>query len=327
MKKILYFDWFQSATEFYRSSGVFPYINNPNFTITRSTENNISFAILVGYDAIILERPSSQESLNIIKLAKDMHIKVIVDFDDDILHVPQSNPMYETYQHQMPTAIQCLVLADEIWVTTKGLKKAFSLYNKNIQVIPNAHNDYVYKVEDKKEFNTKELKALWRGGFSHLGDMYDIGVPEKIIETVNSNPNWQFIFLGQRFEYLEKRCGDNYIAKGGASTIQFYKMMHEENPQVVFYPLESNVFNKSKSPICWIEATYAGAMFAGNKSLYPELSTMIYSFDAMDYFIGRKGQDDMYTALQYNDMSWKYILDNLLLSNINKLRENRLLEI
>lgn len=325
MKKILYFDWFQSATEFYRSSGIFPYINNPNFTITRSTENNISFATLVGYDAIILERPSSHESLNIIKLAKDMHIKVIIDYDDDIIHIDEYNPMYETYQQQMPTAIQCLVLADEIWVTTKGLKKAFSLYNKNIHVIPNAHNDYVFKVEDKKVFNPDNKLAVWRGGSSHEGDIYDIGVPEMIINVVNSNTDWTFKVIGQRFKYLEKRCGDNYISQGGSSTIQFYKMLHDENPAIVFYPLADTVFNRSKSNICWLESSFAGACFFGNVEL-PEFKND-HIADIKSFFTHPLSDLDMDTCDNNNHYSWQYILDNLLLSDINGLRENRLLEI
>lgn len=324
MKKILYFDWHNGATEFYRSSGVFSYINNQNFTITRSIEINISFATLMGYDAIFMERPSSQESVNIIKLAKDLGIKVIADYDDDVLHIDEYNPMYGTYQHQMPTCIQCLVLADEIWVTTNGLRKAFSLYNKNIHVIPNAHNDYLFKVEYKKPFNPESKVAMWRGGESHEGDMYDIGVPELLIDVINSNTDWTFKFLGQRFKYLEKRCGNNYISQSGASTIQFYKMMHEENPAIVFYPLADTIFNRSKSCICFMEAIYSGAAFFGSANLPEYNKPGIADFEHLkEEFL----QNDPDTLKEANECSWKYICDNLLLSNINKLRENRLLEI
>jgi len=322
MKKIIYFDWFQSATEFYRSSGVLQYINNPGLEITRSTVTNISYATLAGYDTVILERPSSQESMNIVRLAKDMRIKVIVDYDDDILHLTQYNPMYETYKQQMPSCVECLALADEVWVTTKSIVRSFSLYNKNIHVIPNAHNDYLFKLEDKKPFNVGVKLAMWRGGYSHEEDVYDIGIPEMLIDVINNNMDWTFKFIGQRFKYMEKRCGDNYVSQEGASTVQFYKMIHKENPCIAFYPLADTVFNRAKSNICFIEATYAGAAFFGNKAL-PE-----FSHDSILPFSELRNGIEKYTrrSLQKaNKLAWEHIQKHLLLSNINKLREKRLL--
>ncbi len=280
---------------------------------------------MAGYDAVFLERPTTYQALNIMMLAKDMHIKVIADFDDDVLHVPQSNPMYEVYQQCMSTTVECLVLADEIWVTTAGLKKSFNIYNRHIVVIPNAHNDYVFRVADKKQFNTVTKKALWRGGDSHEGDMYDIGTPELIIETINSNKSWEFIFYGQRFKYLEERCGDNYIAKSGASTIQFYKMIHKENPNIVFYPLKNDLFNQSKSNICWLEGSYAGAAFMGNCELneFNMTGTMPISF--LSEYVAKEGRQEV--LQKANEVSWDYIQEHLLLSGVNKKREERLLAI
>lgn len=322
MKKILYFDWFQAGTEFYRSSGVFPYIQSEHFTITKSTETNISWATILHYDTIIVERPSSGQSLNLIKMAKDMGIKVISDWDDNPLALDMFNPMYQTYINEKANVLECVALSDEVWVSTEAIKNAFKLYNRNVWVIPNAHNDYISPVKDKREF-TYNKKAMWRGGHSHLGDMYDNGVPEKIIEMVNGNPDWTFHFWGQRFEYLEKRCGDNYIAMGGASTIQFYKMMHKENACVFFYPLADTVFNKSKSNIAWIESTYSGSAFFGNMNL-PEFNKPgIISLDLIEQFLDIQfGAEQAYA---YNHESWEYIQENLLLSKVNELRKERLL--
>lgn len=320
MKKILYFDFFGAATEFYRSSGVFPYLKSDDFILTKSTETNITWSTISGYDVIFLERPSSDTSLAIMKLAKDQGIKTIIDFDDNCLSLDTYNPMYETYVHQKANVMECLVLADELWVSTEAIKSAFKLYNRNIYVIPNAHHDYLFPVKDKRPF-TYNKKAMWRGGHSHIADMYALDVPEKIIEMVNGNPDWTFSFIGQRFEFLELRCGDNYIAKGGASTVQFYKMMHDENPCVFFYPLADTVFNKSKSNIAFLESTYAGAAFFGNKYL-PEFN--IISIIQFDTNMVAHDSESMKIA---NQLSWEYICDNLLLSNINKLRKERLLAI
>jgi hypothetical protein len=317
MKKILYFTWFAAGSEFYRTSGVFPYIQHKGLSITSTTETNISFATILGYDTIIIERPSSTQSLNLIKLAKDMGIKVISDWDDNPLALDVYNPMYQTYVNEKQNVLECVALSDEIWVSTEAIKTAFKLYNRNIWVIPNAHHDYLFPVSEKREF-TYNKKAMWRGGDSHIGDMYDIGVPEKIIEMVNGNPDWEFSFFGQRFQYLEKRCGDNYIAKGGASTVQFYKMMHQENACVFFYPLADSVFNRSKSNIAWIESTFSGSAFFGNTKLPEYIDGTILPIE--DLIV-----DDEDILRFYNRVSWEYIEENLLLSKVNELRIERLL--
>lgn len=321
MKKILYFSWFSGATEFYRTSGVLPYIQHKGLSITRSTDTNISFATLIGYDTVIIERPSSGQSLSLIKLAKDMGIKVISDWDDNPLALDVYNPMYQTYVNEKANVLECVALSDEVWVSTEAIKSAFKLYNRNVWVVPNCHNDYLFPVKDKKQF-TYNKKAMWRGGHSHEGDIYDLGVPEKIIEMVNSNLDWTFQFLGQRFSFLEKRCGDNYIAMAGASTVQFYKMMHEENACVFFYPLADTVFNRSKSNIAFLESTYSGSAFFGNKNL-PEFD---HGFIEDLQFISNVF-DPHHKSLyeQCNKLSWEYIQENLLLSKVNELRIERLL--
>jgi len=323
MKKVLYFDWFSGGTEYYRLLPL-NYLNGPGIQCTCSNECNITFMTLSGYDVLVLTRPTTEISLNVIKMAKDMGIKVIADFDDDVLHVDIYNPMYGPYQQTMQFTVECLSLCDEIWVTTDALKKAFRLYNKNIVVIPNAHNDYIFPVSKKRQFNTNSKVAMWRGGDSHEGDMYDIGVPEKIIEMVNENTDWTFYFIGQRFKYLEKRCGDNYIAMSGASTIQFHHMVNNLNPNVFFYPLADTLFNKGKSNISWLEATYAGAHFAGNKNLDEFSFSAIERFDELPQRI-KWDQRELFKEM--HEISWAYIKENLLLSTINKLREERILNI
>lgn len=317
MNRVIYFDWFEDATSFYRLAPL-SYIDKKGISITKSNEKNVSWATLLNYDTVVIERPSSNESVSIIKLAKDMGIRVIIDYDDDVLHIDHFNPMYDFYVHQKQNVIESIVLADEVWVSTESLKKSFRLFNRNIQVINNAHNNDLFHEDDKKPFTFNKI-AMYRGGESHEGDIYDIGTPETIIEMINSNPDWRFYFLGQRFKYLEKRCGDNYISQGGASNIQFYRMMQDLNPCMAFYPLANTIFNQGKSNICWMECTYSGAAFYGNQNL-PEFNKKgILDFnDFIDF--------DREVLEVHNKLSWELICDEYLLSKVNQLRIERLLQ-
>jgi hypothetical protein len=321
IKRIIYFDHWQSATEYYRLMPL-DYITNESFTITRSTEREIQSHLLNRYDVVIISRPSSEAHLNLIRLAKDLHMKVIGDYDDDTLHVPETNPMYGTYENDKRHTLKCLALLDEIWVATEGIKQSFRLFNKNIHVIPNSHNDTVFPVERKMPFGAKK-RIMWRGGGSHIGDIYQPGTAEWIVKTINSNKKWDFYWLGQKFEWIEYRVKQgNFFHNPGGSTVQFYKMIHEMNPQVFWYPLTDNLFNRSKSACSWLEATYSGAAYFG-KVAFPEFQKPgIKQLAELPYMLKHP-----YELEKMNTESWEFISDELLLSKINLLREQRLLAI
>ncbi len=324
MTRIIYFDWFSQATEWYRTLPL-DYITHPDFSITRSTERDIKAHLLNLYDVIIIERPSTDASLNLIKLAKDMGKRVIIDYDDNCLHLPNDiHPMYNTYQADKPNVIRCLALADEVWVATDGIKKAYRLYNKNIHVIPNAWNDTVFPVEQKKPFIYNKI-AMWRGGFSHLGDIYAPGVAEGLVELINTNPLWSFFFLGQRFEWMEMRIiGTNYYRHDGASTVQFYKLMQDYNPCLFLYPLTTNLFNVSKSACSWLESVYSGAAYFGNTSLPEMQKPGMMDLNELPDLLKCKDKTIERTLRSNHTKSWKFIQEHLLLSKVNQKRIERL---
>jgi hypothetical protein len=318
--RVLYFDWWKAATEYYR---LYPldYIDSSELTIIRSTEQKPDWKLMEQFDTIVISRGATPETLSIIKLAKKLHRRVIIDYDDDCLHLDQYNPMFGYYKQHKENIINCLILADEIWVSTEAVKQSFRLYNKNIHIIPNALNEYDFPVSKKKLFNNNKI-ATWRGGYSHEGDMYELGVPEKIINTVNSNPKWKFIMVGQRFLYYEKRCGDNYLAYTGNDNFVFFQnMMQQNNAALFFYPLSNTAFNRSKSNCSWIENTYCGSAFFGNTELPEFEKPGISDLKLMPKAISENHWKYM---RDQNEKSWEYIQENLLLSKVNKIREERL---
>lgn len=322
MKKIAYLSWYPNdASAFYRTAGVFPYINHPDIELTNiSTLPNLSSISLLPYDVVIFQRPAENHHLSAIKAAKDAGCKVISDFDDDVLHLDSLNPMVDFLNASKQNIIDSLILSDEVWVGTAECKKAYRLYNNNIYVFPNAHNDYLWSEDPKFEYNKK---AMFRGGFSHEGDMYALGIPELVLELVNGNPDWTFYFYGQRFKYLEIRYKyRNWVRNDGASTVQFYKMMHLEHPCAFFYPLATTVFNKGKSSCSWLEATYSGAAYFGNTDLPQFQLPGIKHISEMNHCIDYPEiLEDMWQK------SWEHIKENYMLSHVNKGRVERLLAI
>ena len=328
MKRVGYLSMLESdASAFYRTNGVLKYLNSSEISITNlySPQNQYSWDMLVGLDIFIFQRPTHEAHIALIKLAKDMKIRVILDYDDDLLNVPFHNNASITLTEQKSNIKMAIHLADEVWVTTPAIKHNYKPYNKNIHIVPNCHNDYVFPIEKKKVFNMQTKIMSYRGGASHEADMYqDIN---NIVYMINDNQDWTFRFQGSRFKHIEERTAKNHEFTDPVTLMQFYKEYHELNANIAFFPLITNVFNIGKSNISLLEATYAGSAFMGNREL-PEFNlpfVIPIQNGLKDEFT--KTKDDFYRLQILNNDAWDWILENRLLSNINQLRINRLLDV
>jgi hypothetical protein len=315
------------ASAFYRTNGVLKYLNSSELSITNlyNPLNQYSWDMLVGLDIFIFQRPALEAHVELIKLAKDMNIRVILDYDDDLLNVPFHNNASITLTEQKSNIKMAIHLADEVWVTTPAFKYVYKPSNKNIHIIPNCHNDYVFPIENKKVFNKQTKIMSYRGGASHEADMYQN--INDIVDMINDNQDWTFRFQGSRFKHIEERTGKNHEFTDPVTLMQFYKEYHELNANMAFFPLLTNTFNVCKSNISLLEATYAGSAFMGNRTL-PEFN---HDFTAdITNSCGRAFnsiKDDMQYLESMNKGAWQWICDERLLSKINQLRINRLLDV
>jgi len=316
------------GTSFYRLSGVIPFLKKEynDISITDiSYRDNLDWNDYIGYDVVILQRPFLESHLNVVKLLKSMNIKVIIDYDDDILNLETHNPYYTPYEKAKSNVKQISFLADEIWVSTEEIKKTFSEFNKNVIIIPNAHNDYLFPVKDKKEFNLNTKKVAYRGGKSHELDVYSH--KDEWVEMINNNLDFDFNFLGARFPLMETSCGDNYLIIEGLHIIDYFKHFYELNTNLFIYPLEISKFNKGKSNISWIETTYAGGVVLAPQGLSEFIKPGILNYKDNFLYLFDIVKDDYKVLKILNDISWNYIQQNLLLSQINQKRYNSIIEV
>lgn len=308
-------------TSFYRCGGVLQYLGNEDYEIINISHlTDFNWSTYLAGAVLIMHRPCNNDHVNMIMLANRANCKIIIDYDDNLFQVNQYNPTFWFYQDMKINILKCLRMADAVWVTTEGVKNAYYKFNQNTVVIPNAHNDYLFPVAEKKSFNTNTKYVLWRGGTTHEEDLYERA--HQLIDIINSNQNWTFNFWGHCFTYLEMRCGNNYIRKDPVDTLQYFESLLDYNPNVMIFPLANNEFNKCKSNISWMEATYAGAAFFGNTDL-PEFNNHCINISEL-----QAGLNENYGLLSdFNRRSWEHIKENLLLSNINQLRHNSILEL
>jgi len=309
----------RDTTSFWRGTPM-RHFNNKEFEVIDVSDlKAFDWTVFYGVDIFWMQRPFGMEHAQVLTAAKNMGCKIILEYDDDLTCVDMYNPTHRLYKENQATLKICLSLADEVWVSTQSIGESFVSMTSNIYVIPNSHNDYLFKVGNKKEFDPHGKACYYRGGASHQADVNSMA--NKILEVVNANPDWTFAFMGDRYYFLEMNTGDNYHIVPGMTIMEYFKYIHQENPQLFIFPLCDTKFNRGKSNISWLEATYVGSAFAGNKVLPEFNNENILEVSDLPELI-KNGAEPLKIA---NERSWEYICDNLLLSKVNKLRENRIL--
>lgn len=317
-QKILYYSLDKrDTTNFWRFS-ILRYIQSDDFELIDISDTKVfDWSVFLGASILLMQRPFASEHLQVLNAAKMMGLRIMLDYDDDLTCVDMFNPTYSLYKNNQQNIISCIKLADEIWASTEAIRGSYLPYNKNIHVIPNAHNNYLFPIKNKKPF-TPNKKCIYRGGSSHQADVNSVA--NDLIRVINSNKDWVFQFMGDRYTYLEMNCGDNYHIIGGMDIMSYFRYLNTENPSEMIFPLCNTKFNAGKSNISFLEATFSGAAFFGNKSLPEFNNEWVLPIESL----GDNLNDTDLLHMMHNG-AWEYILSNLLLSDINKLRTERLL--
>jgi len=314
------------GTSFYRLSGVLPFLEREysDIRVTDISSNQkLDWNTFSGHDILIFQRPFSEQHFAAIKMARNMGLKIILDYDDDLFNIPKENPVYVNFSKYQEQMAGCCKVADVIWVSTESIKRSISQYNKNIIIIPNAHNDYLLPVKNKMEFNYETKSVAYRGGVTHEVDVYSAANDWAYI--INNNKDFEFYFIGARFPYLETMCGNNYNVMMGMHIIDYIKFFKNLNPNIFIYTLQDNPFNSAKSNISWIEATYAGAAFIGPEFLPEFARPGIVHYNKSMSTVFENIKDEYRSLAIVNGLSWDYIVKNLLLSSVNNLRYQSIL--
>lgn len=316
------------GTSFYRLGGVIPYLDKEYSDIYIKDlchTKEVDWADYISFDVAIFQRPFIAPHLKSINMMKSMGVKVIIDYDDDVLNLPMHNPYYQNYQLNADNIKKIAKAADEIWVSTESLKNTFSEFNDHITVIPNALNNYLFPVDNKKPFNRKSKRVAYRGGTTHEVDVYNY--MNDWLDIINKNKKTEFYFFGARFPYMEGKCGDNYLIVPGTHILDYFTQFNTINPNIFIYPLEDTLFNRGKSNISWIEATYAGAAVLGPEFHQDFVKPGVLNFGKSFLPQFNEIKKDLDLQEEMNQKSWDYIKSNLLLSRVNEKRYDSIVEL
>lgn len=211
---------------------------------------------------LIAHSPSTKMEYNILTLAKSYGVRIVIDYDDLLQAIPGINPAAEYWgkEETQDIATELITHAHVVTVSTDQLASEFlSRFGVEARVINNALDDSAFAVSPKRTYDeTKPIKVLWRGSNTHEGDLYTHR------QAFREYPNVEFHFFGYRPEKLTSKYGGNletinYIP--GEKLVSDYMIrLLTLAPDIVIVPLEDSAFNRCKSNIAWIEATWAGSI-------------------------------------------------------------------
>lgn len=313
------------ATSFYRALQPISQLRHivPDLNIFH-VPKEINMIHIAHMDVVFLQRPTSEAHLELIDMCKNLGVKVWVEYDDNLFCVPASNPAHAAIQNDKTQKVlkDILLAADVISVSTaqlaRDIAKQIECEPKHIHVIPNAFNDYLFK--DQPVFKPHNI-VMWRGTQSHQYDLH-IFSPH-ILSAAKKNPMWLFNFMGYNPFYLTEALPKQSIHIEPMEIFKYHKMIKSIYPNLFMVTLSDTEFNRCKSNIAWIEATYAGGVTLGPTWEEWEKPGII-NYKTPEGFGERLDQllsvVTEKTAEHMHRLSWEYIQNNLKLSKVNRMR-------
>lgn len=308
------------ATSFYRAMGPLSALSK-TMDLEIIQTDKYYWGTFRSVDIFFVQRPHLQTHVDLIKMAKRCGTPIWIDYDDDLLNIPLSNPNHYFFEDCKDNIKSCLGLAN--WVTVSTEELGYSLFdytNWVSTVIPNALDLDLLKMPEKKE---RKRIVLWRGSRTHQKDIeYYL---KEIVALIRENLDTQFWFLGDIswMWMIREKVGSNAYFLSNQDILSYHQTIVDLAPLVTIVPLENNRFNRAKSNINWIESTYAGALTVGPTMPEwdrPGIIRYVANESFYDKINGILKWDRDYT-IDY-EASRKYIAEHLLLSKVNKLRED-----
>jgi O-antigen biosynthesis protein len=186
--------------------------------------------------------------------------KLITDFDDDIWHIPVSNPTFWHFREHAGALAYLAQEADVVTCSTEPLAMELRKYSKNVKVIKNVINPKDWTGKKKKN---KKIRIGWIFSITHTGDIKP--VEQALTEIMEEyKDEVEFILMGG----AKGLFPFEYKFTNGVKYTEYIKELERINLDISICPLANNVFNKSKSNIKWLESTMAGSAVVASK-VYP----------------------------------------------------------
>lgn len=195
-------------------------------------------------DVFYFQRNSTREAAKILYDLRHAGRPVVYDMDDDIFHIPETNPVFDLYM-KMPHLpwhqVACMRFASVITVSCIGLVELYRVINPNVCILPNC-----IRVADWEDITpmlrpTEAVRIFWGGSNTHKDDL-------RVLQDVLPKVKQRF---GDAVEIII--MGDENIFKCEVTEVPFgtYKFFQGVmlSCDIGLAPLHPSLFNLGKSDL------------------------------------------------------------------------------
>lgn len=220
--------------------------------------HEIDWDTLLHFDVLFLQRPFNSFHKQTAIDAITMGLKIWVDFDDLLINIPVENPVHKLYiDSKAEDNIRKILSSPDILVTcsTSYLASQYQpMCASKIEVINNALDfDLLGKCSPYKGSGST---VTWRGGDSHMRDMLEYKT--EIADVMRGNMDTVYEFMGYNPWFITEGSS-NALHSEGVRLMSYFQSLQGRIRKAFYVCLSDSHFNRSKSNIAWLEATWAGA--------------------------------------------------------------------
>jgi hypothetical protein len=309
------------GTSLYRGYGPLGHLKEALPDVKMMTSDAYNWAVFAMVDGLFMQRPYTDNHMQIAEMARASNVPIWMDYDDDLFRVPRSNPTFKVYsdENTKKRIAKLLAMASVVTVSTGQIKANFKGLNENILVIPNALDERTFNRRPEK-MPLRNPMMLWRGSPTHDKDLAFYTEPMR--EVAREFPKFSWCFMGGAFWMtLEQMPPENLIIADAVDPIEYFDVILKIAPAAMIVPLHNSDFNRTKSNIAWIEATYAGAVcIAPDWEEWQKPGCLTYRSESEFKHICRniiRGEIDIEAKVK---QSWDFIKEHLTLKTVNQHR-------
>lgn len=217
-------------------------------------------------DCIILQRPLSHASLEIIRQAKKQGIATVVEIDDDFRDISRHNIAYEAvYGNKLSNAdwlVESCKAADWVIVSTPALTK-YAPHGR-YSILRNYVPESIFDIRPRYESYGEISKIGWSGTVqTHPHDLQETnGQIGKLLQK--NSLGFGVVGDGDKVEsFLGIPITSSFETTGWVDLDNYYQTM-VETMDVGIVPLEKSNFNECKSHLKGIEMAALGIPFVAS---------------------------------------------------------------
>lgn len=133
------------------------------------------FRAILWCDILITQRAMNEVHTGLLRFAKAYGKKVILEFDDALLHIPKDSPVYEGWGNETPAYLwlrEAISLADYLHVSTPELATAYRPHTKApisvfLNGLPIGHPKYEEGQRRRHQVAADRTVVMWHGTPCH----------------------------------------------------------------------------------------------------------------------------------------------------------------